>query len=183
LSASAGLCNQEHLESLIVASQTADNITADQPPSTLIDILERNGGLAVELLVDGKPYDGSLNDLQFDTAVTQDTEVVRNISITATGQEALELYDANSLIARLFATEPEYAQAYKKILAACAEPGGKTLAQLEALLKDEPALQRNSTNGAKELYINYLVDQLERVSAIVWQQGWQTTATGKEVVD
>ena len=53
------------------ASATWDD-AYQQSPATCVDILVRNDALIERLLVNGEPYDGTLDDLQLDPAVPDD---------------------------------------------------------------------------------------------------------------
>ena len=70
------------------ASATWDD-AYQQSPATCVDILVRNDALIERLLVNGEPYDGTLDDLQLDPAVPDDAVAEARIAITETGRELL----------------------------------------------------------------------------------------------
>lgn len=160
-----------------------ENVTVKQSPSTIVDILLRNGGLDEQILLNGAPYEGSMEDLQTDEQVDDDAEVERTIYITASGSALLSEYNSGVRLQCLLSQHPEHREIYLKLLRTCMSPEGCSRSSLETLLSTEATLQRDKPSGAMDIYPQYFLDTLEEVDGIYWQSSaWKTTETGRAVV-
>jgi hypothetical protein len=90
---------------------------------------------------------------------------------TEAGIEAIAGRDPAERLRRLLEEEPAYEDVYRKILEFC--PEGRSLSDIENLLRAHPALQR------PQIYPSYLVDRLEFAGALEWDGNWRATETGK----
>lgn len=148
-------------------------------PLDMVDVLVRNGALAEEVLVDGRPYAGTLEDVSTDASVEEGAAVESRLSITAAGEELAGEYAAARQLEALFADRPAYAGIYRSMLAACCAPDGCTRAQLEAVIDADPLLQEGSREGGQRIYPQYFIDALECAGGIAWDGAWRTTAEGR----
>jgi hypothetical protein len=158
-----------------------------QTAATLVDILVRNGALTELVLVDGRPYAGSYQDLRLDGGVSEDREVERLVSITARGEDMLDEYSDSNRLARLLREKPHYLTTYINVLNACliASETGCSRAELEGVIEaqlEQADPQPKQSSGARRVYPQFFLDSLEQVGGIVWRGSWQITEVGKAAV-
>jgi hypothetical protein len=163
-------------------SKKFENTFTLQTPSTLINILIRNGALSERVLVDGVVYTGSLQDLRADESIATTAHVEQWLSISSLGQDILEEYRGSVQLLRLLHRKPEYRIIYLKLLDACASEEGRSREYLEQLLNAETLLWADPRHGIKSLYPQFFIDSLEDADGIIWQGAWFTTEAGKEVL-
>lgn len=152
-----------------------------QTPTTIVDILLRNGALTETIIVNGEPYDGSLEDIQMDTEIEDDAVIEQYLSLADIGSELLVEYGGDKKLRELFASKPQYTDVFTKILEACVTPEGCSRAELEQIIDAMPQLAPDE-RGQKNIYPQYFIDSLETVDGIVWQGSWHTTETGRTVM-
>lgn len=152
-------------------------------PSVMVDILVRNRALIDQVYVDGKPYAGTLEDVQLDDAVPEDAEVEERIVLTKAGHRLLEEHGPGATLRSLFASHPHYADVYRAALWACSDDGGCSRTDLEAQIKDMPQLQPDPETGRTRVYPQYFIDALESAGGIEWDGAWRITTAGKAVME
>jgi hypothetical protein len=158
-----------------------------QTAATLVDILVRNGALTEQVLVDGRPYTGSYQDLRLDGEISEDRDVERLVSITAQGEDMLDEYSDSNRLARLLREKPHYLTTYINVLNACliASEAGCSRAELEGVIEaqlEQTDSQSDQSSGVRRVYPQFFLDSLEQVGGIVWRGSWQITEVGKEAV-
>lgn len=157
--------------------------TCMQTPQTVISLMVNYGALNETILVDGIPYEGSLDDLQDDETVLEDAEISYLIETTAMGQRLLEDNAAHTVIARLFTDRPQHAETFLKVLQFCNVEEGRPMKQIEAYLEqDAEALGVNPETGFPAVYPAYFTTALEEAGAMEWDGVWKLTREGKEYV-
>lgn len=149
-----------------------------QTPSACVDILVRTGALAERILVDGEPYDGTLEDLQLDESVPDDALAESRLAITASGRALLDACKPEHTLQILLAGKPHYRETFLAALAACTSEGGASRADLERAIDEQSA----PTDGARLVYPQYFIDALETAGGIAWDGAWRATGAGKAVV-
>ena len=153
-----------------------------QSPSTVVDILVRNGAIVERVLVNGEPYAGTLEDVQLDDNVPDDAVAVERLALTEKGVGLMERYAPASTLGALFASRPQYADVFQAVLWACDDERGCQRADLEAQLMAMPQLGRDPQTGRTSVYPQYFIDALETAGGIAWDGAWHTTAAGKAMI-
>ncbi|MCD8200326.1 MAG: hypothetical protein LUD25_05195 [Coriobacteriaceae bacterium] len=179
------LCAEQEISDRGELEERAEEVWSEtyrQSPSTSIDILIRNGALEEDLLVDGKPYDGTLEDLQLDENVADDASVDDSVRITEGGSYLLSRYEPETAIHELFEERPHYADVYRAGMEACDTPDGLNLPKLEEVLEAFPQLQPDPETHQTKVYAQYFIDALESAGAIEWTDAWRTTDAGRAVL-
>lgn len=154
---------------------------ARQTPATVVDILIRNEALSEEIHINGKPYEGTLQDAQTDVAVDEDATIEQYLSITDTGKALLHEYAGSNQLQKLLADRPEYASVFITMLKACDQREGCSRAQLEASINHLSELSPDSM-GTQKVYPQYFIDSLETAGGITWQNSWFITEAGRAVM-
>lgn len=95
---------------------------------------------------------------------------------TQSGRKAVtnESHNNNSRISQLLSLEESYRDIYIKILESCINP--KTRAEIEAMLKGEPALENS------KVYASYFIDKLENAKGLIWNGKWETSKIGMSFI-
>lgn len=152
-----------------------------QSPSVTVGILMRNRALAEQVLVDGKPYPGTLEDIQRDESVPEDARVQESLALTDSGRDLLERYAPDATLRALASERPGYADVFQAVLWACDSDGGCTRSELEAQIEQFPQLQPDG-KGQTRVYPQYFLDALESAGGIVWDGAWRTTDAGRAML-
>ena len=129
--------------------------------------------------MDGEPYEGTLEDLQLDENVPDDTTAESRLAITDAGRALLDAYAPEHTLQALLAEKPRYRETFLAALRACASEPGASRADLERAIDAQPAL---SADGAQRVYPQYFIDALETAGGIAWTGAWRATDAGKAVV-
>ncbi|WP_296013498.1 hypothetical protein [uncultured Adlercreutzia sp.] len=149
-----------------------------QSPAATIDILVRAGALEEQLLINGEPYEGTLEDVQFDETVPDNASFENRVAVTETGRAIARAYDPKNLTADLLATRPAYAPVFRALIACCSAPDGATLPAMEAVVEAQPEAAVNAEG--KKVYPQYFIDALETAGAIEWNGAWRATEAGRD---
>ena len=144
-----------------------------------VDILVRNGALAEQLLVDGAPYDGTLDSLQADEAVPDDAVAEARIAITDAGRTLLAAYAPEATLQALIQSKPCYRDVFAAVLAACDAEAGASRTDLERIVNAFPQLKPDPATQRTAVYPQYFIDALETAGGIAWNGSWRTTDAGK----
>lgn len=91
--------------------------------------------------------------------------------ISPVGAQVLENRRSSRPLDKLVDEYPCYAEAFERVLAACAKPLSRQ--EIEALFKGDPILEE-----PKKVYPNFFLDKLEAAGGIVFDGGWLTTGEG-----
>lgn len=150
-----------------------------QSPAVCVDVLVRTGALTERLLVDGEPYDGTLDDLQADEAVPEDAHAETRITLTDAGRALLDAYAPEATLRALIQSKPAYRDVFAAVLDACSADEGASRAQLEDIINTFPQLQPDPPTQRTRVYPQYFIDALETAGGIAWNGSWHTTDTGK----
>ncbi|MGN0077659.1 MAG: hypothetical protein ACI36V_02630 [Coriobacteriales bacterium] len=153
-----------------------------QQPGSIIDMLERSGALEEALIVDGKPYNGSLAQLQLDMDVPEDAAWSCSMAVTELGQRIMQDYSANATITALYESKPQYRNVFDSAVKACARSQGCTRQELEEAVNAHPELKPNPQTGQTQVYAQYFIDALETAGAISWDGRWKTTPEGRALL-
>lgn len=150
-----------------------------QPVGTMVDVLVRNHALIEEVLVDGEPYEGTLEDLQKDESVPLEAEFEDRLTLTQAGHELAESIDPDFTMKELINERPHYKTIYTRVLNLCSAEAGASRETLEAVVEQDGRV--NNPEG-KRVYPQYFLDALESAGGIEWNGAWHTTAAGKRVL-
>lgn len=150
-----------------------------QPAGTMVDVLVRNHALIEEVLVDGEPYDGTLEDLQMDENVSLDAEFEDRLTLTQAGHELAESIDPDFTMKALINERPHYKTIYTRVLNLCDSAAGASRETLESAVEQDGRV--NNPEG-KRVYPQYFLDALESAGGIEWNGTWHITDAGKRVL-
>lgn len=149
-----------------------------QSPSACVDILVRKGALVERILVDGEPYDGTLEDLQLDENVPDEASAESRLSLTVDGRALLDAYAPEHTLQALFAGKPHYKEVFLAALRACTTETGASRVDLERVI----GAQLAPADGAQRVYPQYFIDALEAAGGIAWSGAWHTADAGAAVI-
>jgi hypothetical protein len=154
-----------------------------QAPSVLVDILIRNGALINQITVDGKPYSGSLESLQTNVDISNSAIVEQTITLAPLGEEVLSAYGGTGrLLELLEGSNADFRSVYLRLLAFCSEHPQSIRSTLEAQLEAEILVQGDPLTGKKTVYPQFFLDSLEQVGGIAWENAWNITDAGREML-
>ena len=148
------------------------------PADGFVSLMVDNDFLALNVYVDGEPYEGTLEDVQFDEAVPDDASFENRVAVTETGRAIARAYDPENLTADLLASRPAYAPVFRALIACCSAPDGATLPAMEAVVEAQPEAAVNAEG--KKVYPQYFIDALETAGAIEWNGAWRATEAGHD---
>lgn len=151
-------------------------------PASSVDTLVRVGALTEEILIDGEPYEGTLEDLQLDPEVADDAVAESKLRITEEGRELLEAYAPERTLQALLDEKPRHAPVFKLMLNACSVEGGCMRDALENAIEAALPDEAKSETGNKRVYPQYFLDALETAGGIAWDGSWRTTEAGASVL-
>ena len=150
-----------------------------QEPPILLESLIRHGGLARTLYVDGKPYGGTLQDLQADESISDDAELEQTLETTEAGVAFLTHEGPDTMLGQLFETDPENMEGFKLVLRSCDTQEGKTTAELQEILRSAGVLPCDERTGVELIHASYFTGALENVGALEWNgRRWLTNERG-----
>lgn len=179
------LCAQSGSAERATVEQAAWDLwdeTFHRTPGIAIDVLVRNGALVEQVFADGEPYEGTLEDMQLDESIADDTVAAVLLSITDEGRELLERYAPERTLRELFDTHPAYVDVYEAVLRACSVQGGCSRMSLEARINEFPQLKPDLKTNRTKVYPQYFIDALEAAGGIAWSGSWCATDAGKAAV-
>lgn len=147
--------------------------------SALVDVMVRVGALRQTILVDGVPYEGTLEELQADEAIPEDAVVAVSVRATEAGLSAAAAQCEERSLDRLIADHPHRAAAFHQVVAWCADEGRAT-GELQELLKAADLLETEAARGIDGLHASYFTSALESVGALAWNgRAWIATDEGR----
>lgn len=148
-------------------------------PESVMDSLVRAGALVQQTMVDGEPYDGTLEDIQFDESIPLDAKAEILVNVTDEGRELARSIDPRFMIDSLLAERPGYRAIFARMVERCASDAGASRMELEDAVEHDghPA----SPDG-KRVYPQYFIDALETVGAIEWDGAWHATEAGRSAL-
>lgn len=158
-----------------------------QSPQAVCDVLVRNGAIEETLLVNGAPYEGSIEDVQLDENIDETAVVESSLCITDAGCAILEDYASEQTLRALYEQRPHYAPVFDAVIAACIENDGCDRAALEqvieAALVSNPGVLAHGGEASQRVYPQYFMDALESAGGICWQGLWRATQSGASVLE
>lgn len=164
------------------AAQERWHAAFGRSPSAVIDILVRRRCLDEQVLIDGEPYAGTLEDAQTDESLPDDAQVEVRLALTEKGEDLRDRYAPDATMRALYEDRPGYEEVFGAVLWACSAEGGATRADLEAQMAALPQLQRDE-QGHTAVYPQYFLDALESAGGIEWREGaWRITEAGKRLL-
>lgn len=175
------LCAQRPDEERVAIEEAAAEIWDEsyrQSPAAMVDILVRNGMLEEQMLVNGEPYEGTVEDIQLDPEVDEASVVESSLFITEEGCRLLDEYAARNTLNGLFANKPQYLPVFKAALAACSDSEGCDRTGLERAIN--AVLPESNGEGGRKVYAQYFIDALETAGGIEWSGVWRATEAGLE---
>lgn len=180
LIAADGSIERERLAAAIACAPAP--ATFIQTPQDAITTCVGAGVLDQTLLVDGEPYDGTLEDLQADDAIDDAAEISYRVSLTDAGRRALAALAPENLLRRLMEDKPQHAAAFLKVLAVCAPDGGAPKAAIESALVADDSLKIDQRTQVPTVYPAYFTSALEDAGALRWNTAttcWEATEAGR----
>lgn len=153
-----------------------------QSPTVTLDVLIRNGIVTEQVLIDGEPYSGSLEDAMMDADIAEDAQAEARIAMTEQGEAILVDYTPEVTLAQLIEERPHYEDVFRAVLAACICDGGASRGEVEAVINEKPQLKPDPTTKQTKVYPQYFIDALETAGGIQWDGAWHTTEAGKGVL-
>lgn len=149
-------------------------------PAAMVDVLVRGGMLEEQMLLNGEPYEGSIDDMQLDPEVDEGSVVESTLFITDAGCRLLDEYAARNTLNDLFARKPHYLPVFKAAIGACADGAGCGRADLERAI--DAVLPKEDGEGGRRVYAQYFIDALETAGGIEWNGAWRATDAGLETL-
>lgn len=147
--------------------------------SALVDVMVRAGALRRTILVDGAPYEGTLEEFRADEAVPEDAAVAVSVRATEAGLSAAAAQREERSLDRLIADHPGRAAAFRQVVAWCAD-GGRVTSELQELLKAADLLETEAARGIDGLHASYFTGALESVGALAWNgRAWIAADEGR----
>lgn len=102
----------------------------------------------------------------------------RTLQTTAVGMTVVELLNPVKRISAYVASRPERSHLYLQVLNFCQTP--RTLAEVDALIKDDPALAPTAASDWQRIRPSYILDRLAEAGGLAWNEGWFITEAAKE---
>ena len=170
-------CGEERALAEAMEFADAARTSASQILSSaaMVDALVRCGALSERVLVDGESYEGTREDAQADETLAEDAHIEALVEATDAGRAAVAAQEAERSLESLFASSPTRVEAFRAVLAWCAEEG-KTTRQLQELLKEADLLETEAARGIDGLHASYFTGALESVGALAWNgKAWIVT--------
>ncbi len=165
------------------AAQLVWHAAFGRSPSAVVDILVRRRCLAEQVVIDGEPYVGTLEDAQTDESLPDDAQVEVRLTLTEKGEALRERYAPGATMSALYEDRPGYEEVFTAVLWACSDPAGATRADIEEQIAALPQLQPNE-QGHTTIYPQYFFDALESAGGIEWRDGaWRITEAGLGMLD
>lgn len=151
-------------------------------PAQAINTLVHNGALVEQTYIDGKPYEGTLEDAQTDEAVPDDAQAWTTLARTPAGAQLYAAHLPQTTLHALLKEKPAYAEAFSALIWACSSEDGCSRAELESQLNALPALAPDTSTGRTRIYPQYFIDTLENAGGIEWRDGaWHATPAAREL--
>lgn len=169
-------CTQERAYEDALAHADASRTSSYQIQSAaaVLETLQRRGALAVTVLVDGEPYEGTLHDLQADDSVPPDATIEQVVATTPQGAALLEAHSSCRLLDALFEQQPGFVGGFKAVLAMC-EGEGKTTREIQEDLRALGELPCDPRTGVEQVHASFFTGALEHAGALEWKGGrWVT---------
>ena len=165
----------EHIDSL------RSNANQIQSGVSILATLVRRGGIERTVLVDGEPYDGTLEDLQNDESLDPNADIEFLVATTPAGIDVAEAYRQATSMNALFTDFPQFEEGFRLVLNECAGEGKTTQELQETLIA--AGIVTAGALGAQQLHASYFTSKLEKYGALEWsRKRWLTTEKGKEAI-
>ncbi len=169
-------CDRRALESK--AGRAWDESFA-QAPGVIVDMLVRAGAFIEQTFVSGKPYEGTIEDIQLDESIPLDADVEVRLDITDAGRDLARAIDPARMVAALLSEKPHYRDVFARVIEACAKDAGATRADVEGAIEEQGKVR--SPKGER-VYPQFFIDALESAGAIEWDGAWRATDAGKRAL-
>ncbi|MBR2790470.1 MAG: hypothetical protein IKD70_07660 [Eggerthellaceae bacterium] len=150
------------------------------PTPRCLDALVQAGVLNRDYTVFGDQLSEEevLSLLEREVVIREDVQVA--YEITEGGKELLAEYAPTARLDKLFASKPQYINAYKETLKLCREP--KTLAEVTDMLRSL-GVPVDHKPGVDIVYPSFLLDGLQKAGVLVWNDGWNLTEEGRNIAE
>lgn len=153
-----------------------------QSGESIIAVLIRRGGLDRIITVDGKPYDGTLQEVQEDDSIPDDAIIESYVQTTQAGHEVARAFRELNSMQALFSKFPKFVPGFTVVLEQCCNEEGKTTNELQEALIEAGIIGPGNTQS-QEIHASYFTSKLERYGALVWdRKRWCTTDKGREAL-
>lgn len=170
----------DELSAAEFAESLRTNIEQIQSGASIVSTLIRRGGLERTILVDGQPYEGSLEALQSDDNVPDDAVIESFVQTTDAGIDMAANYRDSTQAKALYAELPDFAPGFKLVLAECASPEGKSTGELQDALV-AAGIIGPGLSQAQVIHASFFTGKLESYGLLEWgNKRWHTTVSGKE---
>lgn len=157
-----------------------ENTSATQPPYFLIKWLADAEALDVFEL----DAHGQIVDLDQLEGLTEDEidDIVEDCAFetSAVGIAAVEVFSPTHRLLALLDIVPERYSTYREVLELLQERQG--LDKIDALLRGRSVLMAGREPGDRPMQPSVFVDKLAAAGGIVWNEGWQISEEGRELL-
>ncbi len=148
-----------------------------QSPAMLMEMLENAGGLESaaidaqgEIIADETC--AQMTEDQLDEAIAG-----YRVSTTDAGFAVVGMLSPSKRLQAKLAEKPERSETYLKVLDLCRNP--RTLADVQEFFRTDGSLARDTDVDTQPIAPDYYLSELEKTGALVWNEGWRTTAQGE----
>ncbi|MDE8702405.1 hypothetical protein PZH32_05430 [Adlercreutzia equolifaciens] len=147
-----------------------------------VSLMVDNDFLAMNIYVDGEPYEGTFDDLVEDESIPVEAEVTYGVRATDLGRETVAPYAPTTQLAKLIESDEEAAPVHLRVLELCSAEGGCSKQELDRTLNAEGLIPHDERTGLISIYPAYYIDNLEKAGGLVWKNTWLATDEGREVL-
>lgn len=149
-----------------------------QSGQAILATLIRRGGIERTIIVDGEPYEGTLQDLQADETLGDDIEIEFFVEATDAGIDSAMAYRDSKSLENLFVQLPEHRDGFIEAIKACSASQGAATDDVQQALIQAGIIQPGIAS-AQVIHASYFTSKLERYGALVWEgKRWHATEKG-----
>lgn len=155
---------------------------ATQNQYHLINVLERSGGLVrLEFDEEGNEVREARKEGLSDDEI-DDLIACYAFETTACGNQIVAQHTPLKRMIELLDIHPERKSTYIEVLERCNDHPC-TYKELEGLLKGRFVLRTGHGDSHQPIQPSVFLDKLEKAAGVAWDDGWQLTRWGKEILD
>ncbi len=123
-----------------------------------------------------------LREAEFSEEEIADIAEEWHYKTTAAGEEAIEGFDPVDRTKEMLATQKESRIAsYRRLLEFCEQP--RSLEEITTFMDGDPGLEVDPRTGVMQMQPSAYIGKLDSSGALTWENGWQTTPGGMEVLE
>lgn len=152
-----------------------------QRPETVAGTLADKGVLESWVYVDGEPCDPA--ELARRDDLPENATVAYTLQAAPGALRAAEALQPKRRLAALVDEHAHQKEALVAILEAARARDGLARTDVDVLLKDSPALEKDERTGIPRYYPSYFTGLLEHAGGLVWNGVWRITQPGLDLLD